>query len=187
MSTTSCGKPACPIGQPLLADPPSWQQIQPLEDHPNGEMLVRHPSLDGFFGGCSMRWLLVFVMSAGLAWPTVARSDSPPGQFPATDNDAAWANLPRDNPPLPPWAKVLVGPLPKTTAKMLELDYFHREKNPLGPVLAANIRRVVAKSLGSKYGEAVAVADLKRAGVSQAHIDHPLTYPPAEWAARKFA
>ncbi len=67
----------------------------------------------------------------------------------------AWAKLPpRKEPPLPEWAKVLAAPLPKTTAKMLELDYRHREKNPLGPMLAARIRLVVAHTLGSKYGVA---------------------------------
>src|SRR5262245_20534877 len=132
--------------------------------------------------------LVALALATASAQPEQAPVPKPASPFPATGNDDAWAALPaRKNPPLPEWARVLAGPLPKTTAKMLELDYFHREKNPLGPVLAANIRRVVAKSLGSKYGEAVAVADLKRAGVSQAHIDHPLTYPPAEWAARKFA
>jgi len=61
---------------------------------------------------------LVLVLSAGAAWPVAAGPDRPTGQFPAADNDAAWRRLPRDNPPLPPWARVLVGPLTKTTAKM---------------------------------------------------------------------
>ena len=98
---------------------------------------------------------------------------------------------PRKDPQLPEWAKVLAGPMPKTTAKMLELDYLHREKNPLGPILSARIRREVAKSLGSKYGEEVALADLRehlrREGLSEAFAFHPMTYTPAEWTALKFA
>ena len=74
------------------------------------------------------------------------------------------------NPPLPEWAKVLSGPLPKTTAKMLELDYLHREKNPLGPVLAARIRGVVADALGSTYGDQTALADLRRAGLGDQEL-----------------
>jgi alkylhydroperoxidase family enzyme len=112
-----------------------------------------------------MRWLLALVMSIVAAWPAVARPDSPTGQFPVADNDDAWAKLPRDNPPLPPWAKVLVGPLPRTVAKMLELDYFHREKNPLGPELSARLRWTAADALGSDFCKATAEADLRRAGV----------------------
>jgi alkylhydroperoxidase family enzyme len=112
-----------------------------------------------------MRWLSVLVLSAGVACSAAAGPDNPPKQFPATDNDDAWAKLPRDNPPLPPWAKVLVGPLPKTTAKMLELDYFHRVNNPLGAELPALLRWIAADALGSDFGKATAEADLRRAGV----------------------
>src|SRR5205823_12362687 len=94
----------------------------------------------------------------------------PPGRFPAADNDDAWARLPRENPPLPPWARVLVGPLPKTTARMLELDYLHREKNPLGPVLAGKLRWAAADALGCKFGVATAEADLRRAGLTDADL-----------------
>src|SRR5262249_18770763 len=76
--------------------------------------------------GCPMRWLLVLVLTSGSALSAVAL-DNPPGQFPAAETDEAWAKLPKENPPLPAWAKMLVGPLPRATARMLELDYFHRE------------------------------------------------------------
>jgi len=107
--------------------------------------------------------ILAFALCATRA--PAAPPDGPPGQFPVTGNDAAWANLPRDNPPLPPWARVTIGPLPRTTAKMLELDYFHREKNPLGPELAALLRWTAADALGSAFGKSTAEADLRRAGV----------------------
>lgn len=93
----------------------------------------------------------------------------PPPRFPAASDDAAWAAFPprsKKNPALPGWAKVLAGPLPKTTARMLELDYLHRADNPLGPVLAAKLRWVAADALGSEYGIAAATADLARAGVT---------------------
>lgn len=98
--------------------------------------------------------------------PAAAQPDTPAssGRFPSAGNDDAWAKLPRENPPLPPWARVLVNPLPRTTAKMLELDYFHREKNPLGPELAALLRWTAADALGSDFGKATAVLDLSRAG-----------------------
>jgi hypothetical protein len=55
--------------------------------------------------------------------------------------------------------------LPKTTARMLELDYLHRAENPLGNVLAARVRLAAAEALESKYGVATATADLARFGV----------------------
>jgi alkylhydroperoxidase family enzyme len=84
----------------------------------------------------------------------------PPTPFPA--DDGAWAKLPPPKDPrLPEWARVLAGPLPKTTAKMLELDYYHRERNPLGKNLAAKIRYVVADALGCEYGKAAAKAEFE--------------------------
>jgi hypothetical protein len=81
-----------------------------------------------------------------LAQPMVSR-------FPATENDEAWRllpreNPPRENPPLPAWARILIQPLPKTTGAMLELDYIHRARNPIGPVLAAKLRWVAAETIG---------------------------------------
>ncbi|QJW97802.1 carboxymuconolactone decarboxylase family protein [Frigoriglobus tundricola] len=112
-----------------------------------------------------MRLVAILALAFSATRATAAPPDGPPGPFPVAGNDDAWANLPRDNPPLPPWARVLVGPLPRTTAKMLELDYFHREKNPLGPELAALLRWTAADALGSAFGKSTAEADLRRAGV----------------------
>lgn len=80
------------------------------------------------------------------------------------NNEDAWKLLPRKQTPLPAWARVLAGPLPKTTGAMLELDYLHRANNPLGPVLAAQLRYTTAKSLGSDFGQQSALADLRRFG-----------------------
>ena len=112
-----------------------------------------------------MRWSLILVMAAIGVTPLAAAPDTPPARFPSAGNDDAWAKLPRDNPALPPWAKMLVGPLPKTTAKMLELDHFHRARNPLGPELAGILQWTVADALRSPFGLANAEADLRRAAV----------------------
>jgi alkylhydroperoxidase family enzyme len=88
-----------------------------------------------------------------------APSKSP---FPALPDGEAWDKLPPRKPALPEWARVLAGPLPKTTAKLLELDYLHRAKNPLDPVLAALLRATVAEALGCEYGKAEARTDLER-------------------------
>src|SRR4051812_43633062 len=90
----------------------------------------------------------------------------PSHRFPAAAPDKAWAQLPRENPPLPAWARVLVQTHPRTTGAMLEIDRLHRAENPLGAVLAARLRWVAADALGSEYGRATALADLRRAGAS---------------------
>jgi alkylhydroperoxidase family enzyme len=90
----------------------------------------------------------------------------PSTRFSAATPDAAWARLPREDPPLPAWARVLVQTHPRTTGAMLEVERLHRADNPLGAVLAAKLRWAAADALGSQYGRATALADLRRAGVS---------------------
>jgi alkylhydroperoxidase family enzyme len=100
-----------------------------------------------------MRPFLVTLLAVGvglIATPSVSAQAETPAVFPTVPDADAWAKLPpRKAPPLPEWAK------------MLELDYFHREKNPLGPELSALIRLEVAKVLKSEYGVAAAKADLE--------------------------
>lgn len=91
-------------------------------------------------------------------------------RFPAVTDDEAWKQLPREQPPLPGWARTLVGLVPKTTAHMLELDHLQREKNPLGAVLAGKVRWAAADALGWDYGRQVAVFDLRRAKVKEEEI-----------------
>jgi alkylhydroperoxidase family enzyme len=143
-----------------------------------------------------MRRLAVSLFTlCALALAASAQPEKPtpptPGPFPVPPDEDAWGKLPpRKNPPLPEWAKALAGAMPKTAAKMLELDYLHREKNPLGPVLAAKLRWVAADALGSKYGVATAEADLRAAGLTDAEfaeLAKPVTLPPAERAALAFA
>jgi alkylhydroperoxidase family enzyme len=95
----------------------------------------------------------------------------PAGRFPAAGTDDAWALLPRENPALPAWARVLVKPLPRTTGAMLELDRLHRADNPLGPALAAKLRWLAADAVQCDYARETALADLKRAGVSADEIN----------------
>jgi alkylhydroperoxidase family enzyme len=113
---------------------------------------------------------LALAVGPAAAQPEPALSPKPATPFPAAGNDDVWAKLPRENPPLPEWARILAGPLPRTTAKMLELDYLHREKNPFGAELAAVLRWTVADALGSKFGIATAEADLKRAGLPAKYL-----------------
>lgn len=85
--------------------------------------------------------------------------------FPALPEEKAWGLLPpQKQPALPEWARVLSASMPKTTAKMLELDYLHRVNNPLGQRLSARLRYTVADALKCDYGRAAAEADFERAG-----------------------
>jgi alkylhydroperoxidase family enzyme len=134
----------------------------------------------------------VFALSAA-ATPAQQPAVAPPpkamaGPFPVVPNADAWDRLPpRKNPQLPEWARVLAGPLPKTTAKMLELDYLQREKNPLGPELSALIRLEVAKALQSKYGVAAAKADLDSVQLPILRKPHGLLGVPDGWSEQTIA
>jgi alkylhydroperoxidase family enzyme len=92
------------------------------------------------------------------------------GRLPALPDAAAWARLPRAGEgagrPLPVWARALAPSLPRTTAALLELDYRHRAASPLEPRLRARMRWVAAHANRSPYGEAYALADLKRLGAT---------------------
>lgn len=91
------------------------------------------------------------------------------------DNDAAWQALPRaecgTGLPLPVWGRALSQILPRTTAGLLQLDYLHRAASPLDPELRSKLRYEVATANRSLSGQAVALADLRRAGLSQVEID----------------
>lgn len=137
-----------------------------------------------------MRLLAVFILVIGVgsltAQPPTAPAPKPAaGQFlPLPDADA-WAKLPPPKqPPLPAWARVTVGPLPKATAKLLELDYLQRAENPLGKVLAAQVRLTVADALKSEPGLQAAAADLAREGYS---AKDPAALPDPERTVLAFA
>lgn len=113
---------------------------------------------------------------------------------PAAESGGVWKFLPPAERgagrPLPAWAQALAPALPNTTAAMLELDYLHRVKSPLDPVLRGKMRWVAAHANRCAYAEAQAAADLRRAGVSEADIQalagDPASAAPAERAALEF-
>jgi alkylhydroperoxidase family enzyme len=123
---------------------------------------------------------------------TVASAGPPASPlFPALDNDEAWARLPRADPPLPAWARVLAASVPRATVALLELDRLHRVNNPLGVELAAKLRWAAADALGSDYAKKYAEADLRRAGLTDQDVDLVVhdrqNLPAAERAALAFA
>lgn len=106
--------------------------------------------------------------------------------FPRSSSSEAWAYLPKaergQGQPLPGWARALARSLPRTTAAMLELDWLHRAKNPIGPVLRGEMRWVAAEANRCACSRATAEADLRRAGIDGPRID-ALRAGPDRWPA----
>lgn len=116
-------------------------------------------------------------------------------ESPILSDAVAWKRLPEmeDAPSgrLPNWALVLAGPLPRTAAATLEVDYVQRARSPLEPKLRAQVRWAAARANRSPYGEAYALADLRRAGGTDAQIkalhDDWLYFPEGQRLALEFA
>ena len=109
------------------------------------------------------------LVSLLLVLPSALAADPP--RFPEPTTAEAWKLLPRENPPLPAWARTLAPSLPKTAAKMLELDDLHRAKSPIGNALRAKLRWVASDAAGSAYGKAYAEHDAKLAGVPKEALE----------------
>jgi alkylhydroperoxidase family enzyme len=97
------------------------------------------------------------------------------GCLPVLTSAEAWERLPRSEGPavgrpLPLWARTLAGPLPRTTAAMLRLDYLQRTGSPLPPQLRGKMRWVTADANRCASGRAYAEADLRRSGLDDAAI-----------------
>ena len=73
--------------------------------------------------------------------------------------------------PLPSWARMLAGDLPRSTAAFLQLDLAQRTKSPVDPKLRAAMRWVAAHANRCAYAEAYAAADARRAGLDDARLD----------------
>jgi alkylhydroperoxidase family enzyme len=140
-------------------------------------------------GVCVALFLVAMVAGRGLAAPASK------GGWRLESNEEAWKHLPRalfgSGARLPAWAKATARDLPRTTAAMLDLDRLHRTKSPLGPSLCGKMRWVAADANGCEYSRATAVADLRRAGVSEAEIANlkagPKRWPEGERDALGFA
>lgn len=115
-------------------------------------------------------------------------------RLPMLTNEQAWKRLPgapATVQPLPAWARLLAGPMPLTTARMLELDALHRSGNRLEARLRGLVRWAAADANCCDYAKAVALADLRRVGLTaeevQTLIHDPKRLSPAERVAMAFA
>jgi alkylhydroperoxidase family enzyme len=118
----------------------------------------------------------LLILVAGL--PPIASAASPPGPerlAPTLSDEEAWARLPEatrgGGQPLPSWARMLAGELPKTTSALLRLDFVHRAKSPLDPKLRAAMRLVAARANHCAYSEAYAAFDAARAGLGEPAVE----------------
>ena len=117
-------------------------------------------------------------------------------RYPILSGEDAWNRLPAatrgSGQPLPAWARMLAGELPRSTAAFLELDLAHRTRSPVAPVLRAAMRWVAADANRCAYTQVQAVADAIRAGADHAKIeslrlaDYP-GWPEGDKAALRFA
>ncbi len=130
--------------------------------------------------------LCVLLLIGVLLLPVVTLgTQSHAGEVPVTllSDAECWNRMPPagsgGGQPLPSWAKAVAVRLPRTAAAMLELDLAHRTKSPLDPVLRAKMRWVIAHANRCGYGEAYALADLKRAGAVTPPRSKSLTGDPA--------
>jgi alkylhydroperoxidase family enzyme len=108
-----------------------------------------------------------------LAFTGAAVSAEPSPRLPLLPNDDAWRRLPGAPDgvqPLPGWARILAGPHPLTTARMLELDALHRTGDRLDARFRAVVRWAAADANRSPYAKAMAAADLARAGGDPASL-----------------
>ena len=120
-----------------------------------------------------LRWPSLLVVAATIAATVRAAADAP-NSWPLPSNEQAWKHLPETlaggGSHLPTWARATARDLPRTTAAMLNLDFLHRMKSPLGPSLRGKMRWVAADANHCEYARATAEADLRRAGVFEAEI-----------------
>ena len=122
-----------------------------------------------------MNLTALFLFGLVLLTPAVAGSPPRAGGLaaPLTDEEA-WERLPKaergGGQPLPSWARMLAGELPRSTASLLQLDLAQRAKSPVDPKLRAAMRWVAAHANRSAYAEAYASADARRAGLDSAKL-----------------
>lgn len=112
--------------------------------------------------------LLGCTLSAG--WAAAAAPPAAPS-FHQLDDAEALKRLPREETPLPAWARVLAGSLPRTTAHMLAMDHLHRAECPLDAGLRGKLRWAVADVNRCAYSKRYAEFDLKRAGAKASEIE----------------
>ena len=111
-------------------------------------------------------------------------------RFETLSDGDALGRMAAASPRLPIWARAYADSLPATTALQMNLEFIQRTRNPLGPVLSAELRWVVADANECAYARESAAADLAKAGVTAEQVQRlgtAETMPPADRRALEFA
>jgi alkylhydroperoxidase family enzyme len=123
-------------------------------------------------------YLTTVLLAGAAAFPAVspaAEEGARRGPAAPLSDGEAWVRLPKaqkgGGQPLPSWAKMLAGTVPRSTAAFLQLDLAHRTRSPVDPKLRAAMRWVAAHANRCAYAEAYAAADARRAGLDDARLD----------------
>lgn len=127
----------------------------------------------GFKPGEMEQALAMLLLDQGTGEPAVQEGRRESGHLPVLPNEQAWKRLPGatgEAPPLPTWARMLAGTLPKTTARMLELDAMHRTGDRLDPRLRSMMRWAAADEDQCATARAYAELDMRRAGMSAEEV-----------------
>ncbi|WP_165220432.1 carboxymuconolactone decarboxylase family protein [Aquisphaera insulae] len=141
------------------------------------------------------RRLLAPLAAILLGAPAMAAAGANEPLAPLSNADA-WKALPEatagTGQALPAWARSLAREMPRTAAAMLRVDYVQRAKSPLDPKLRAAMRWTAAHANHCAYAESYALADARRAGLSDEAASALRTgdlsgWSPAERAALGFA
>lgn len=139
------------------------------------------------------RMVLMFPLLGMIASPTVSSAE-PHARLSILANRDAWQRLPgapKEEQPLPAWARILAGKMPVTTARMLELDAMHRSGDRLDARLRCLVRWAAADANGCEYSKAMAVSDLRRSRDADADlkalVNNPEQLPELDRAAVAFA
>ena len=121
--------------------------------------------------------MTALMVLCGVLSPLAAKAGPPRAgglAAPLSDGET-WRRLPKaergGGRPLPSWARMLAGELPRSTAAFLQLDLAQRTKGPVDPGLRAAMRWVAAHADRCAYAEAYAAADARRAGVDAAKFE----------------
>jgi alkylhydroperoxidase family enzyme len=137
--------------------------------------------------GIRLCLLLIAAMSTSFA----GGDDVPEVRFPSMSDNEAWQRLPLEAPRLPEWARILAGPSPKGTAALLHLDSRHRANNPIGNMLAGQLRWIAADAIGCEYARECAEFDLLNLGETSEAIqvlrDDDARWSPIQRATFQFA
>jgi alkylhydroperoxidase family enzyme len=160
------------LSMPLLVDDMNDRVGHAYSGMPDRMYLIDKEGRVAYKGGRGPFGFLPAELEQSLVMLLLEKPASPekPKSISILENSEAWKYLPHAEKgggvPLPGWARALARTLPRTTAALLELDYSHRAKSPLDPKLRGTMRWVAAHANHCAYTEAIAAADLRRAGVS---------------------